>query len=448
MSLNTSTNFSGLTIDNVDINVGMELRQCFYNRAGMNRFYEGMHEADVRSDGTGYNGVDIGWVTDSIPLYEAYTFRSDVAAAVFRDLIQRHNPVMREDGSREGGLGYVPTNGAFASWNLNDPRDGGLAADAIWSYEAGGFVPVDSTVQYSDCNAPSGAKRIRIEFDGTHVRSIANRSRITGFEFLPRIQSGFATATYDRFGVTGFGAIGGGTQTGTIVTAGATNYAAHTGIVISGLTATNLNVIQLSCPNGGRIILPGGIAFYDDEDKGFRVHTLGNPGVRLALYGNNELTAVLDNFGAATGVGATNLKLVVGNHLLNDELSDNGTTETVNTWEALLDAFVTRIENLDSRSCYLHVISPPGSNATRQRLHPVYIKAIKRVMNRHRQTMSVLDLCQFLGGGVDGATNSSVYTGLFNTLGFSRGDGSHGNDKWMKFYGRIVYLALMGGKMG
>lgn len=427
-----------------------------YNaKQGLARWFEGQADAGVLRDGTGRGGVDVIFWGDSWPKAYGDSGRSGTSIAVFRNLIQTKNPVMRADGSREGGAGFQPVIAGDSSWDTDDPVDGSLRSDAMASYDgtAGSFQ--DSHLTFLRWATGAADRRVRWTFDGTGARSIQNRDRVTSVRPILRRFSGDGIVRFDVNTSDAFVAISGGA--GTQDCNGGTLQANHWPVPAgwSGLTATNVNCVQMGSPSGGTgpLDIFGVIAYYNDETKGYRVHDLCNPGSRMDLFFNTG-TSVLSAYGISvcdywsssapgTGTGdATCAKLFVIDWILNDILADNGTTVTVTTWEAQLRVAVARIKASASRPSILYIIPPAGTNATRLALYPSYIAAIKRVMNDNLDCMAVWDVGEYLGDGVSGAQVGQSYNNLFLLLGISNADGTHLNAFGQEWLGRMLFRIL------
>jgi hypothetical protein len=412
-----------------------------YNPDGLKRYRDGFAEIGLRRDGTGLGGIDIVFLGDSWPSAYAYSFRSDTTAAILRNLLQdRFNPVMRSDGSRYGGPGFIPVYGGASDWTTNDAKDGGQSrTDMCSSVDGTAGTFTDSNLQFLRwTNTGVTNRRLRWTFAGSGTYAIRNRDRITDFEPLVRQFVGDDTLRLDLATSDAFSTISGGT--GTIDANAATVQAKHWGRKWTGLTATNTNCPQIGSPASGSFVndIFGGIGYCDDWDKGIRVHNICNPGTRLALFYtsttiNTYGIAAIDNWGSSApgsaAAGATRAKLFVLNFILNDILSNDEVlgsgTETVAFWETIMRTTIARIKALASRPSILYIIPPAGTNASRIAFYPQYIAAIKRILADNLDCMTVWDIGENLGDGVNGINAGTAYSGIFTDLGWSNDDGTH-----------------------
>lgn len=425
-----------------------------YNPDGLKRWREGLAEVGVRRDGTGLGGVDALFIGDSFWAYDAYSHRSDTTVAIVRNILQeRYNPVMRSDGSRYGGAGYIPVFGGDSGvWTTADPKDGSLISDACASYDGGTISWLDTNWQFLRMsNNGTNTTRIRWTFPGSGTYAIRNRDRITDAEPIATQAINYgtlrtATGTSDAF-------VALASSTGTINANAATYRGKHWGHPTgwSGLTATDTNIVQIGAPASGTVFndVQGILAYCDDRDKGVRVHAITNPAVRLADWytagsatPSEYITGLINGFCASAPgsalAGATRTKIIACNLLLNDVAQHNGTTFTPAIFQSQVAALVASARSAPSRPCVFWVIPPAGTNATRIANYPAYIAAIKAVMAANMDIMCVFDLGEYLGDGVSGANAGSSYANLFTLLGISKNDGSHMNNLGHTWLGNLL----------
>jgi hypothetical protein len=415
-----------------------------YNPNGLQRWRDGLCEVGIQRDGSGLGGVDVVFWTDSYPLYNGYSVRSDTCVAALRNLLQdRYNPVMRPDGSRYGGAGYLPVfGGATNVWTTHDPKDSGLISDATCSYE-----PVSGRWFFSDMafhyvTVTGGSARLRWDFDGTDPLAIPNRDRITDAEIVASRNPGHGTLRLDAGAAGAFVASNG--ASGTVNCNGSASFGKHWGRNFSGLNPLSANSVQITAEAGAvSNVLLALIAYCDDWDKGVRVHNVGNPGTRLLRYTDSELVAAIDAFSSSppgsAPSGATRAKLFVMDFILNDCIFPG---ETASQFLTRLRTVVARIKARPSRPSLLYIIPPAGVNAERRTDYPAYIQAIKTVMWENTDCMTVFDFGEYLGDGVNGAQAGSSYSLQITSLGWSNQDGSHLNNLGQKGLAQLLFRIL------
>lgn len=429
-----------------------------YNPEGLKRYREGFTEIGYRRDGTGLGGMDIICWTDSWLAYNGYSWRSDTAVATLRNLGQdAFNPPLRSDGTRYGGAGYIPVfGGSSGTWTTADPKDGSLLSDACASYDGTGITNPGSNWNFARFpNTGANDCRIRWTFAGSGTYAIRNRDRITGAELVATQASTYGDPRLDQK-TDGDAFVATSGAVATIDCSQATTVRAkHWGQSWSGLTATNTNCVQVGSPASGSVFndIMGIIAYCDDWDKGFRVQALTFPGRRMIDFYGVGGSSLID-YGLAcvdpwtssapgsAAAGATRGKLFVINFMLNDMVADNGTTITVATFKAQLTHLVGYIKARPSRPCILYVIPPPGTSTPRLNLFPSYVAAIKQVMSANKDVMAVWDVCEFLGGGVNGTNRANVYTGEFTDLGIGNSDGTHLSNLGQSWLGYMLFQIL------
>lgn len=430
-----------------------------YNRAGLTRLWD--YIMDVHADRGGNsvgNGIDIVFAhSDSIPTYPGYSVRSDTAIAVYRNLMQDHlNPIMGEDGTRVGGAGALPPYGGEGTlWTTFDPKEEGQPRTDMTCSVAGTAASAqDSTLPFWRMATGAADRTIAYYFDGStaNPRALQNRDKVTDVIARFRRFSGDGTIRAD-VKTDGLAAVAISGGAGTIVCNGATvqdmkwTVAGHLG-----LDGDAPNTIQYGSPAGGSGANDhfGIVACYRDRYRGIRVHNLANPGSRQALfYGTGNTTpttfgtALVDNWTANAGTGlCDNAKAYFADFCLNDETA-NSETETVELFEGQLRDFTDRLRAAPSAPMLFYFIPPPGGNAERIAIHHLYVKAIKRVMYDNLDMMTVWDLGEHWGEGVDGERAGSSYAAGFAP--YSNNDLSHLSPKGQYALGHKLFAASVAG---
>lgn len=361
--------------------------QVSYNIAtGLRNWRKSLGMCGKNSAGTGFGGIDVLWCGSST--MEGGVCKTPVDAGVHilkRMLQSRLNP-----SGVQGGYGFVPfLSGAWSTGLSDIGFDGSREpSNGKWKY-----FKVNGTYSawLGGCWGPHCAAgtvgpqtaaetHVTLLMDGTHASAIPFRFNADKFQFVLRetTTSGF---TYD-VGSSEPITIGAGSPTGTVADGTGDAYGKHLPANGIALTRTAKNYIQLAPAVGKTVRLDGGIAYDGDWDCGCRVHGLGLSGTVMGMadgsaagWAQPQCIEAVQRFGAATGGGAVQAKLVVNNAGQND--CNIGIP--VATFKANYGAWIAAMKAMASAPSVLLIVPVPKggeSAAYYSTTWPAYVAAI------------------------------------------------------------------------
>lgn len=378
----------------------VEHASSYHVANGLQRWRNGIGNVHKRSDGTGYGGVDVVLIGDSIS--EGGTAGGEINATTteyMTDTFSHQLKVMLQDRFNpkgvQGGYGFIPV--------MTGPHVGQWVADAnifsstgTWTKDGSSTFGLGGRVWQGN----PGSNTAYIRMNGGDADAVKKRLNVSSIQWVATQGAILGTARYD-VGVGSAPSIGAGSPTGTINMNGGTAYGTHFA-QITGLTRTADNYLQIATPSATNGLWLDGVICYDgDYDCGMRLHNLSRWGLNSGAANwqptTDHIYEAESRFGSNNG-GASNAKLVMLDLITNDCAG-----MTTAQFKANINAWVDGFLGWTSKPAVLIWIPP---NMFDHALWYDYVEVLYQVADEH-DNVAILDLNRVLAGDLTSATANS-----------------------------------------